>query len=93
MFIVVEFDYVGVKTFTRKSGNTGQEVLVSSGSVYPAVVSCVDKEVFDFSSFKQGDHIECNCDLIFSSIQCMSDTGKKYYKRIATLRIVDAGLK
>lgn len=93
MVLVVEFDYVGCKTFTRKSGNTGQEILVSSGSIYPAIVSAVDKEVFDFSVFKQNDHIECECDLVFTSIQCVSDAGKKYYKRIATLRILEASLK
>lgn len=93
MVIVVEFDVVGLKTFTRKSGNTGQELLVSSGSVYPAIVSCVDKEEFDLSVFKQNDHIECSCDLVFNSIQCVSDNGKKYYKRIATLKIIEACIK
>lgn len=91
--LVVEFDVVGVKSFTRKSGNTGQELLVSSGSMYPAVVSCVDKEIFDCSTLKQNDHIECNCELVFNCVQCVSDSGKKYYKRIATFKIIEWAYK
>lgn len=87
MEFIVEFDVVGIKIFTRKSGNTGQEVLVSSGSIYPAVVSAVDKEICDLTILKQGDHIKAYCESYFTSVQCVSDSGKKYYKRIVSLII------
>lgn len=77
----------GYKSFTRTSGRTGQELLVSSGSQYPARVSCPDKEVVDLSTLKSGDLITCIVSLGFASYQCISDNDIKYYKRVPTFTL------
>lgn len=85
MEVVLEVS--SVKTFTRKSGTTGQELLVSSGSTYPARISAPDKEVLDLTSLKMGDNITAVVELGFTSYQCVSDNDKKYYKRVPTFVI------
>lgn len=85
--IEIQLEVKGVKTFTRQSGNTGQELLVESGSNYPARVNCPDKEVLDLTSLKNGDSILAEVELGFTSYQCVSDNDKKYYKRVPTFKI------
>ena len=85
-FSNVKFDVVSVKQFPRKSGSTGQEVLVSSGGVYPAVVPALDKEIIDLTGVT--GELVCTCELTYNTFQCVSDSGKKYYKRVATFKII-----
>ena len=85
--VVVPFDVKGVKTFTRKSGNTGQELIVDSGSTYNAFISAPDKEKLDLS--KCSGIVYFNCSIGFQSMQMISDNDKKYYKRVVTLFIKD----
>lgn len=83
--VIVPFDVKGVKTFTRKSGNTGQEIIVDSGTQYNATVSAPDAEVIDLSSCQGITYF--NCSVGFQSMQMVSDNEKKYYKRVVTLFI------
>ena len=83
----ISLDVVEVKTFTRRSQNIGQELYVVSGTKYPAVVECPDKEVLDLSTLKFGDTVTADVELTFTSVQCVSDGGKKFYKRIPTWKI------
>lgn len=83
--VIVPFDVKGVKTFTRKSGNTGQEVVVDSGSQYNATISAPDVEIIDLSSCHGITYF--NCSVGFQSMQMVSDNNKKYYKRVVTLFI------
>ncbi len=78
---------VDVKTFTRRSQKIGQELLVLSGTQYPAVVECPDQDVLDLTNLKGGDNITADVTLTFTSVQCVSDSGKKFYKRIPTWKI------
>lgn len=84
----VVLDVRGISTFTRKSGNTGQEVLVDSGSQYNSKISAPDKEVLDLSGIKQGKQ-KFVVSLGFQSFQLISDNDKKYYRRIPTIFIKD----
>lgn len=83
--VIVPFDVKGVKTFSRKSGNTGQEIIVDSGSQYNATISAPDVEVIDLSSCSGITYF--NCSVGFQSMQMVSDNDKKYYKRVVTLFI------
>lgn len=76
-----------VKTFTRMSGHTGQEVLVESGSNYPARINAPDVETVDLTFLKRGDKATFLVSLGFTSYQCVSDNDKKYYKRVPTFTI------
>lgn len=76
-----------VKTFTRKSGNIGQELLVESGSKYPARIDAPDRNVLDLSDLHSGDNVTLLVELGFTSYQCISDNDKTYYKRVPTFRI------
>ena len=80
-------DVKNIKTFTRKSGNTGQEVVVDSGSQYNAIISAPDKEIIDLSSVKGTTKFIVS--IGFQSFQCVSDNDKKYYKRVPTIFIKD----
>ena len=85
--VEVNFTVVGLKTFNRKSGTIGQELLVESGSNYPAVVSAPDQNLLDLSDLKAGETITALVELGFTSYQCVSDNDKKYYKRVPAFRI------
>lgn len=85
--IEILLDVVEVKTFTRKSGKTGQELCVNSGSKYPARIDCPDKEVLDLTSLKFGDRVTAVVELGFTSFQCVTDGGVKYYKRVPTFAV------
>lgn len=87
--VKVDLQVVSVKQFTRRSQRTGQELEVVSGTKYPAIISCPDKEDLDLSSLKFGDNVTCDVELCFTSIQCVSDSGKKFYRRIPTFKIVN----
>lgn len=82
----VTLDVKGISTFTRKSGNTGQELLVDSGTQYNSKISCPDKEVLDLSNITQGKN-KFLVSLSFQSFQLVSDNNKKYYRRIPTIFI------
>ena len=76
-----------VKTFDRKSGHTGQELCVESGSKYSARIDAPDKEELDLTVLKKGDVITAVVELGFASIHCLSNNEKSYYKRVPTFRI------
>lgn len=78
-------DVKAVNTFTRKSGNIGQEILVDSGSQYNAKVSAPDKEIVDLTNCKGLTNFKVS--LGFKSFQLVSDNDKKYYNRIPTIFI------
>ena len=83
----VSLDVVEVKTFTRRSQKIGQELLVMSGTKYPAVIECPDADILDLSSLKFGDNVTADVELTFTSVQCVSDGGNKFYKRMPTWKI------
>ena len=85
--VIIDLDVRDIKTFTRKSGNTGQEVVVDSGSKYNANVSAPDKEEVDLSNCKGVTSFLVS--ICFQSFQCVSDNDKKYYKRVPTIFIKD----
>ena len=87
--VEVDLTVVDVRTFTRKSRTTGQELEVESGNKYPARISCPDKEELDLTSLKRGDLCTFLVELGFQSMQCVSDNDKKYYKRVPTFFIKD----
>ena len=85
--VEVEMKVVNVRTFTRRSGRTGQEVEVESGNKYPAKVSAPDKEDLDLTSLRNGDVCIFLVEIGFQSMHCVADSDKQYYKRVPTFFI------
>lgn len=72
-----------IKTFDRKSGEVGQEVVVRNPDGYSCSVRCVDKSIKDFSTVVPGEHVII-CEPEFYLVK-----GERFYQNILGVRVLD----
>ena len=72
------------KSFDRRSGATGQEIVVRNPDGYSCSIKCLDKELVDLSSVKVNTEVEFYCDTEFIVVK-----GERYYQNILSVVIVD----
>ena len=86
---VIQVNVFEVKTFDRKSGNKGQEIVVQTDRGYRCSVSAVDVNVCDFTSIKGVTDLVIEPFIDYDHFQ--TKDGKSYAKNYASFRIVGLG--
>lgn len=83
--LIVKLNVVNVKTFDRKSGEKGQEVVVTTDNGYRCQISAPDVSVVDLTS------ISGICDFeiepIFNYDKFVSSSGNTYGKNFPSFKI------
>lgn len=83
--LIVKLNVVDVKTFDRKSGEKGQEVVVTTDSGYRCQISAPDVSIVDLSSIKGFCKFEIEPTFNYDSFS--SSSGKIYGKNYPSFKI------
>lgn len=83
---VCDFNVLRVKTFDRKSGSVGQEVVIANDRGYPVSLSAVDKDICDFSNLSGITRL--HCEPVFDFDKVISSSGQQYNHNYVTLKVI-----
>lgn len=72
-----------IKTFERKSGAIGQEVVIRNPDGYSCSIRAVDKNIKDLSGVSIGEH-SLDCELEFYLIK-----GERFYTNVLGFKVLD----
>ena len=85
--IILSVNIVDVKTFDRKSGQKGQEIVILTDKGYRCNIPCVDVSVCDFVG-KRGE-VKVYIEPITEYDKFVSSSGNQYSKNYPSFRIID----
>ena len=72
------------KTFERKNGRIGQEIVVRNPDGYSCSIKALDKENIDLSGIPTGKEVTLVLEPDFTVIK-----GERYYQNLLTMIVVD----
>ena len=84
-----ELSFIELKTFKRKDGSTGQNIICLNSDGYRFTLECCNKDVFDFSSCVKGNKYIFVCGNPHTKlVQVIGRNGSSFYQNIPTFDIV-----
>lgn len=81
--------FLELKTFKRKDGSTGQNIICLNEDGYRFTLECCNKDKFDFSTCKKGKTYIFECGNPHTKlVQVVARNGSTFYQNIPTFDIV-----